>query len=312
MTGLYDMSANEIICIDPKYSTTRCLIKQTSSSENNFSESRCRGGLRLRGYRKKSLPGKSLVTVITVVFNGAKFLEETINSVLNQTYDNVEYIIIDGASTDGTQAIIERYEHIIDYWISEKDAGIYDAMNKGIDAATGDWINFINAGDSFYNKNVLMLFSGKNYFCDVLYGNTQVVYEHGNTKIVDASSVVKFFYGPPFNHQSCFVRAELHKIKKFDLRYKICSDFHTFVSFYKNGNKFEYVNSTISTYALNGQSSVISVKTLYELYSIGGLIHGRFLNVFFFSAYLFARIIKELLKKLLPRNIVRKIQDRNF
>ncbi|TVR02186.1 MAG: glycosyltransferase, partial [Desulfovibrionales bacterium] len=112
------------------------------------------GGLRTQGLFKHSLPDKPLITVITVVLNGAKHLEETILSVLNQTYDNVEYIIIDGGSTDETLDIIRKYEHAIDYWVSEKDEGIYDAMNKGIKCATGEVVGIINA-DDYYHANSL-------------------------------------------------------------------------------------------------------------------------------------------------------------
>lgn len=98
---------------------------------------------------------KPLITVVTVVFNGEQFLEETILSVINQTYDNVEYIIIDGGSTDGTLDIIKKYEHVIDYWVSEKDRGIYDAMNKGVSCILGDWYLMLNAGDVLYRDTVI-------------------------------------------------------------------------------------------------------------------------------------------------------------
>ncbi len=88
----------------------------------------------------KQIDSLPLITVITVVYNGEKYLEETIQSVINQTYPNVEYIIIDGGSTDETIDIIKKYEDKIDLWISEKDEGIYDAMNKGIYLATGQWV----------------------------------------------------------------------------------------------------------------------------------------------------------------------------
>ena len=100
---------------------------------------RLEGGLRTKSFRKTSEIGRPLVSIITVVRNGEKYLEEIIKSVINQTYNNVEYIIIDGGSTDGTLAIIKKYEDYIDYWASERDKGIYDAMNKGMDLAIGDF-----------------------------------------------------------------------------------------------------------------------------------------------------------------------------
>ena len=119
-----------------------------------------------------------LITVITVVYNGAKYLEDTIKSVINQTYPNVEYIIIDGGSKDGTIDIIKKYEDYIDYWVSEPDKGIYDAMNKGIDLATGQWINFMNAGDRFYDKNVLKVIyedlKKNNIDADFIYSDTMI------------------------------------------------------------------------------------------------------------------------------------------
>lgn len=113
------------------------------------------GGMRSRGTFKKSLAGKPLVSVVTVVFNGAEHLETTIKSVINQSCDNIEYIIIDGGSTDGTIDIIKKYDHALDYWVSEIDGGIYDAMNKGIALSCGEWINFMNAGDIFSDAAIV-------------------------------------------------------------------------------------------------------------------------------------------------------------
>ncbi len=113
------------------------------------------GGMRVRGDLRRSSPEKPLLTVITVVFNGAATLEHTIRSVIEQTYRNIEHIIIDGGSTDTTLDIIRKYEGDIDYWVSEKDAGIYDAMNKGIVLARGDYIGMLNSDDYFASASAL-------------------------------------------------------------------------------------------------------------------------------------------------------------
>ncbi len=113
------------------------------------------GGLRTRGLKKLSTQDSPLITVITVVFNGAATIEHTIRSVIEQSYDSVEHIIIDGGSTDGTLDILRKYDDHIDYWVSEKDAGIYDAMNKGIALAGGDYIGMLNADDFFANSSAL-------------------------------------------------------------------------------------------------------------------------------------------------------------
>ena len=112
------------------------------------------GGLRKSGRFKKDEPGKPLVTVVTAVYNAEDYIEETIQSVINQTYDNIEYIVIDGGSSDGTLEIIKKYENNIDYWISEKDSGLYEALNKGFSAANGTYMSYINAGD-YYHKSAI-------------------------------------------------------------------------------------------------------------------------------------------------------------
>lgn len=112
------------------------------------------------------------VTVVTVCYNAATVIEETILSVLSQDYQSMEYIVIDGGSTDGTVDIIKKYSDRIAYWVSEPDGGIYYAMNKAVEHATGDYVNFMNAGDTFFDSNVLKdIFYRKLYTEDVIYGS---------------------------------------------------------------------------------------------------------------------------------------------
>ena len=133
-----------------------CVDDFATSLKNPGSEQKiAEGGLRLNGFYKRSSDDKPLITVITVVYNGVEYLEDTIRSVIEQDYDNVEYIIVDGGSKDGTLEVIRNYQDAIDYWVSEPDSGIYNAMNKGIVLTSGLWVNFMNAGDLFYKSDSL-------------------------------------------------------------------------------------------------------------------------------------------------------------
>lgn len=124
---------------------------------------------------------KSKVTVVTVVFNNKDGIRGTIESVINQTFP-LEYIIIDGGSTDGTVDIIKEYDAQIDYWVSEPDNGIYDAMNKGIKAATGEWILFMNSGDTFHNEYVVeRIFHNHIMTMLALFGEIPTCIEMANT-----------------------------------------------------------------------------------------------------------------------------------
>ncbi len=271
-----------MICLDERYSTTRCvtteepeIIKKPEDKLETLlflppgEGRRGEGGLRTRGYFKKSYPNKPLISVITVVLNGEKYLEETILSVLNQTYDNVEYIIIDGGSTDGTLDIIKKYEHAIDYWVSEKDRGIYDAMNKGIVLATGDWINFMNAGDGFYSNDVLeKIFQGnelKNI--DVIYGDHNVIYPN-RTKIVKAKDMEGIWKGSRFCHQSSFVSSKVHKLNKFNISNKMGADFEFFYNLYKRKGAFKYVDVIVANYRAGGISDIRRIDIIVSWWSV--------------------------------------------
>jgi len=227
------------------------------------------GGLRTQGHFKQSLLGKPLITVITVVYNGAAHLEETILSVIGQTYDNVEYIIIDGGSTDGTLEIIHRYKHAIDYWVSEKDGGIYDAMNKGIDLTTGNWINFMNGGDRFYTEYVLQeVFFEKTYTnISIIYGNHEVRYPH-KTRIAKAGSIKNIWKGSQFSHQSAFISIGVHKRNKFNLCNKISSDFEFFYKAYKNGNIFRKTEVIISSIESGGVSDIHRIDSIVGRWNV--------------------------------------------
>jgi hypothetical protein len=199
---------------------------------------------------------KPLITLVTVVFNGEKFLEETILSVINQTYDNIEYIIIDGGSTDGTIDIIKKYEHAIDYWVSEKDKGIYDAMNKGIDLATGEWINFMNAGDKLLDLNQAKVFSKSNKLRAYCF---PVLNAHS-----DGSKVL--FKGHLTNpHQGIFYMLLIFKkIGKYE-PYKLISDRLYFDEMKSNNIELIYSSMAIAEFDMSGVSSSSAAKKIHRL-----------------------------------------------
>ena len=160
---------------------------------------------------------KPLISIITVVYNGEKFLEKTIQSVINQTYKNIEYIIIDGGSTDGTVDIIKKYEEQIDYWVSERDGGIYDAMNKGIDKANGVGLLFLNAGDYFVGEVLNSKISIPTFL--------SVKYKNRFGKLVDAK-IKNYKYGIPNSHQGIIFE---NRGVKYNLLFKISSDYDYFL-----------------------------------------------------------------------------------
>ncbi len=181
---------------------------------------RAEGGLRHQGYFKQPCPGKPLITVITVVRNQTRDIATTIESVLGQSYDHVEYIVIDGCSTDGTVDVIRRYDHAIDYWVSEPDGGISDAFNKGLRVATGQWINFMNAGDIFAGPAVLSRIAAcADTNADVIYGKANLVDDQGEVLVTleTTSDPARFRWTMTFRHQALFHNVEyFQKYGSFD------------------------------------------------------------------------------------------------
>lgn len=250
---------------------------------------------------------KPLITIITVCYNASSTIEQTILSVINQTYSNIEYIIIDGNSTDGTVDTIKKYENKISHWISEPDKGIYDAMNKGIKSATGEWINFMNSGDTFYSNTILNeIFLNSVFSCDVIYGNTNYIYSNGNV-IKKAGKITSKKY-MPFTHQSSFVKTSLLKSFGFDCQYKICADRNFFYQLYLNKKKFKQIDYIISNYEAEEGISSINTNILYlEIGKIENKTSNIIWRINYFIRSIYNRISQNL-REILPMSIVFKIR----
>lgn len=208
------------------------------------------------------------ITVITVVYNNSSGIELTIKSVLNQTYKDLEYIIIDGCSTDGTVKIIEQYVDRVSLFISEKDGGIYDAMNKGIINSTGDYIIFLNSGDTFVNDNVLD--EATKFFkkgSEVVYGSSIQINTDGTEQIKKPYPIIKIEKGPIFRHNAAFFKLEVHRNYMYDLTksniYGYGLDFNTIFDMYKAGIIFQEIDMPIVRYDMLGISANRYLSTLY-------------------------------------------------
>lgn len=196
-----------------------------------------------------------MISIITVVRNGVASIEETILSVINQNYFEIEYIIIDGVSTDGTLSVIEKYVDKISTFVSEPDNGIYDAMNKGIKLAKGDWIYFLGADDVLYSKNTLF-----NIFIDKSHDNVEVIYGDVMMKQSQILYDGKFDYEKMSNrsicHQAIFYRKEVFdKYGFFNTRYITAADYvFNLKSFCSDYEKWLYVDEVVAVFNQEGIS----------------------------------------------------------
>lgn len=240
------------------------------------------------------------ISVVTVCYNAVQTLEKTMLSVLNQTYPDIEYIIIDGGSTDGTVDIIKKYADRLAYWVSEPDKGIYDAMNKGIKVATGEWINFMNAGDRFATNDVTKkLFTEEdvnNYAC--VFGDTIFTFLYGEKIIKYGDSASHKIM--PSCHQSIFCKRELLLTYPFDLNYKMAADFDFFYKLWQLGVKYKYIDMIVAVYdASNGISSKNIKQTRKELLQISNPA------ILYYIKYLFF-LLKYRIKKVLNYCSIRR------
>ncbi len=210
----------------------------------------------------------SKISVITVNYNDKVGLKKTMESVINQTFNDFEFIVVDGGSTDGGKEIIEEYKERIDYLFSESDKGIYNAMNKGIKVAKGEFVIFMNSGDTFANSEVLQkVESDLVPEFDIYYGDYNRVKSNSiRKKTYPENLSFSFFYTGSLSHQSAFIRRTLFDdIFLYNEEYKIASDWEFFVYAicYKNV-PYKYLNMTISDFDFTGISSVVKFKHIAQ------------------------------------------------
>jgi glycosyltransferase len=205
------------------------------------------------------------VSVITVVYNNDKTISEAINSVLSQNYDEIEYIIIDGASRDNTLTIIKEYQSRISKFVSEPDTGLYDAMNKGVRLATGDVIGILNSDDIYQDRNVIsdiMYQFNNDEKVDLVYGDLVYVKQDDTNKIVRNWRSIKYYPNffedgnvPP--HPSLFVKTEVYKESGlFNLDFKLAADYEFMLRIFKKHSfKSKYINRIIIRMRLGGATN---------------------------------------------------------
>ncbi len=224
------------------------------------------------------------LTVITVVYNNVRDIERTILSVINQTYPNIEYLIIDGASTDGTKAVIQRYADRITRWISEPDQGIYDAMNKGLTLASGDYVLFMNSGDEIYAATTVQEVFATAADADIYYGETEMYNERWESiglrrhAIPEQFNWKSFRYGMNISHQAIYIRKAI--VSPYDLRYRLSADIDWIIRAAKRADKIVNTHRIVAKYLVGGMSKKRHWQSLSERFSIFSKHYGWLPNLF--------------------------------
>jgi len=242
-------------------------------------------------------------SIITVTYNASKFLENTLQSVINQTYNNIEYIIIDGGSKDGTIDIIKNNEPNIKYWISEPDNGIYDAMNKGLSVATGDYVCFLNAGDSFQNSSILANLAEKltlGGLSDIIYGETDLVNSNGEKiserrlKAPQSLTWKSFRMGMIVCHQAFIVKRDI--APEYDLQYLFSSDFDWCIRCMKKSGEIVNSKMRLINYLYEGTTTANRKASLKERYTIMckyyGTIPTQIRHLWFAVRFYYAKVFR--------------------
>ena len=216
-------------------------------------------------------------SIITVTYNAEKVLEDTIQSVVFQTYRNVEYIIVDGGSTDNTLDVVHKYQERISKVISDPDKGLYDAMNKGIRMATGDYLCFLNAGDELHEnetlQKIVFTLKGKE-LPDVIYGETAIVDEEGHFLHMRRLSTPEHLHWKSFKegmlvcHQAFFARRELALANPYDLRYRFSADFDWCIRIMKQSKNLHNTHLTLIDYLNEGMTTQNHKASLKERFRI--------------------------------------------
>ena len=260
------------------------------------------------------------VSVITVCYNAVSNIEKTIRSVLEQTYSDIEYIVIDGGSIDGTIDIINKYSNYITRFVSESDNGIYDAMNKGIKLSSGEWLSFMNAGDIYTSSNTLKLFveeiplfnQDNKSTIKILRGNIVRVYPQIkvlSTGITKQKPGLIDMLNNTFHHQACLIHSSLFKeFGLYSTEYKLCSDWKFFFDcVVLHHVESKYVNMVVSHFMMDGESSLNTTEYIKEQRHYIKKVYGEELSEILYelSVYRKSFFIRQyyILHELLINNI---------
>jgi glycosyltransferase involved in cell wall biosynthesis len=215
---------------------------------------------------------KPTLSVITIVYNNERDIERTMLSVLNQTYQQIEYIVVDGASTDSTLDIIKRYENSIASLISEEDDGIYDAMNKGLKLATGDYVIFMNSGDEFYANNTVEKAFASADDADIYYGETEMINDQLQSlgerrhKAPENFTWRSFNYGMSVSHQAIYIKRSL--TEPYNPKYQLSADIDWIIRAAKKAKKIVKVDGYVAKYLVGGMSKAKHRQSLAERFDI--------------------------------------------
>ncbi|NHA06000.1 glycosyltransferase [Mucilaginibacter sp. HC2] len=224
------------------------------------------------------------LSVITIVYNNVRDVERTMLSVLGQTYKNIEYIIVDGLSTDGTLDVIDKYRDRISKLISEKDKGIYDAMNKGLAMATGDYVIFMNSGDEFYDADTVIAVFASAEDADIYYGETEMMDDSrqnlGQRRHHAPVTFTwrDFKYGMSISHQAIYIRRSL--AEPYDNRYQLSADIDWIIRAAKKSQKIVNVNRYVAKYLVGGMSKKRHRQSLQERFEIMKRYYGLIPTIF--------------------------------
>ena len=230
------------------------------------------------------MPKSPRLSVITIVYNNVRDIERTLQSVLNQTYSNIEYLVIDGASTDGTLDILKRYESKLTKLISEPDQGIYDAMNKGLALATGDYVLFMNSGDEIYAPQTVEQVFAAADDADIYYGETEMYDENWQSlgrrrhQVPEVFNWKSFRLGMNVSHQAIYIKRSL--TEPYDLKYQLSSDIDWVIKAAKKARKTIKVSGYVAKYLVGGMSKKRHRQSLKERFSIFSKHYGFIPNVF--------------------------------
>jgi len=227
---------------------------------------------------------KPILSVITIVYNNARDIERTMLSVLGQTYQGIEYIVVDGLSNDGTLDLIKKYETRIAKFTSEKDEGIYDAMNKGLALATGDYVIFMNSGDEFFDVDTVSAVFDSADDADIYYGETEMINDAGQSLGQRRHKAPKQFTWHGFNlgmsisHQAIYIKRSL--IEPYDRQYQLSADIDWIIRAAKKAKKIVNVNRYVAKYLVGGMSKTKHRQSLVERFDIMKRHYGLVPTVF--------------------------------